>query len=68
MGARGKTRQLGDRISIRFRQDAETQIRVLAAMWSTSVPEVVRILTSEALTARHSDGIGVHDNFMEERA
>lgn len=55
MGARGRTRRLGDRISIRFRQDAEAEIRILAAMWRVAVPEVVRILTSEALASREAD-------------
>lgn len=55
MGARGRIRRLGDRISIRFRQDAEAEIRILAAMWRISIPEVVRILTSEALASRQAE-------------
>lgn len=49
MGARGQVKQFGDRVSVRFRKQAETEIRILSAMWGIPVAEVVRILTSEAL-------------------
>ena len=55
MGARGQMSQYGDRVSVRFRKHAETEIRILAAMWRVPVPEVVRILTSEALVSRAKD-------------
>ena len=58
MGARGKVKTLGDRIPVRFYADTEAEIRVLAAMWSTSVPNVVRILTGEALRTRNPDRNG----------
>jgi hypothetical protein len=54
MGARGRVKLYGNQIPIRFRRDAETEIRILAAMWSVTIPEVVRILTSEALASREA--------------
>lgn len=60
MGARGKVKRLGDRIPVRFYADTEAEIRILAAMWSTSVPDVVRTLADEALRQRQAqqrDGI-----------
>lgn len=50
---------LGDQIRVRFYSDTEAEIRVLAAMWSTSVPNVVRILTDEALRARQLNKNGI---------
>ncbi|MCE0764824.1 hypothetical protein LWC35_18205 [Pseudonocardia kujensis] len=55
MGARGKVSKLGDPVRVRFWQDSETEMRVLAAMWSVTFQEVVRILTAEALLARQTD-------------
>ena len=55
MGARGQLSQFGDRVSVRFRKQAETEIRILAAMWKVPVAEVVRILTSEALVSRERE-------------
>ena len=54
MGARGRVKRLGERIPVRFYADTEAEIRVLAAMWSTSVPSVVRLLTDEALAFRQA--------------
>lgn len=52
MGARGKLPQYGPQLKVRFRKDAETQIRILAALWRVTVQEVIRILTAEALGSR----------------
>lgn len=52
MGARGKLPQYGPKVKVRFRKDAETQIRILAALWNVTIQEVIRILTAEALVSR----------------
>lgn len=59
MGARGRVKRLGERVRIRFYGDAEAELRILAAMWSTSVPHVVRILVDEALRQRKLDKDGL---------
>ncbi len=49
MGRRGKIKEYGDRVPVRFRPGQTVELQVLAAMWSVSVPEVVRIFVTEGL-------------------
>lgn len=55
VGARGRTKQFGNPIKTRLRKQADTEVRILAAMWSVPLAEVVRILTSEALATREKE-------------